>query len=444
MNNETPKTEIASAVSQNEIIVSENVSPDQNNISKKPFLRLKSIPITRLIGSIFCLFIIFCGIYTIINPFIPLNDEQKDKILSIRKQIDTIEPSDENIANDKIYAHLLETTKNNYDELSSDEKALVKNSHTLEIKLNDFEVAKAKALNETIKSNNSLSAKDLDTWLSYRKSYDEISDKNKSVVTDSEKIEKSIETIKNQIAADCVKAIDNLPNFTNADNATSENYKKIENINVSLSKLEDEEKSKVTNYNKLNQASTNFISSEEKLVANIIKQIDNLPDFTNEDNIDKEKKKALDNIKSKYNSLRADAQKRVTNYSKLTKAEDDYTSTVAKVTADKLVEELKEKQKNYIDGNGWAYVVEEARSSWKNNTFHIKGIIRNDSGQNARYASLSFNIYDSNKNLIGSAYDNVSNWRNGTTWAYDATFYAGSYSDMVYYETRPTSFDAYK
>ena len=444
MNNETPKTEIASQVSQNEIIVSENISPDKDNDSKNPFLRLKSIPKIRLVGSIICLLIIICGIYTIINPFIPLNDNQKEKILSIRKQIDTIEPSDENIAIDVIYARQLEITKKDYDELSADEKALVKNSHTLEVKINDFEVAKAKELNETIKSNNSLAAKDLDTWLSYRKSYEEISDKNKSVVTECDKIELSIETIKNQIAAECVKAIDNLPNFTNADNATSENYKKIENINVSLSKLEDEEKSKVTNYDKLKQASTNFISSEEKLVANIIKQIDNLPDFTDEDNIDKEKKKTLDDIKSKYNSLREEAQKRVTNYSKLTKAENDYTSTVAKVAADKLVEELKEKQKNYIDGNGWAYVVEEAQSSWKYNTFHIKGIIRNDSGQNARYASLSFNIYDSNKNLIGSAYDNVSNWRNGTTWAYDATFYAGSYSGKIYYETRPSSFDAYK
>lgn len=55
------------------------------------------------------------------------------------------------------------------------------------------------------------------------------------------------------------------------------------------------------------------------------------------------------------------------------------------------------------------------------NTFpYIEGVIRNDSGTKKTMAIISFNLYDSDGNLIGNASDIIQDWGNGTTWKFSA------------------------
>lgn len=56
-------------------------------------------------------------------------------------------------------------------------------------------------------------------------------------------------------------------------------------------------------------------------------------------------------------------------------------------------------------------------------TYYIEGILKNVSGKKLDYAQVSFVIYDSAGNNVGSAYDNVNYIDANGTWKFKAMYY---------------------
>lgn len=52
---------------------------------------------------------------------------------------------------------------------------------------------------------------------------------------------------------------------------------------------------------------------------------------------------------------------------------------------------------------------------------NIEGVIRNNSGAQLSYASVSFNLYDANGNQIGNTSDIIWDWGSGNTWKFSAS-----------------------
>lgn len=56
-------------------------------------------------------------------------------------------------------------------------------------------------------------------------------------------------------------------------------------------------------------------------------------------------------------------------------------------------------------------------------TYSIEGILKNVSGRKLDYAQISFVIYDTSGNNIGSAFDNVNYIDANGTWRFKATYF---------------------
>lgn len=54
---------------------------------------------------------------------------------------------------------------------------------------------------------------------------------------------------------------------------------------------------------------------------------------------------------------------------------------------------------------------------------YIVGKARNNTARQISYARIEFNIYDKEGNLLGSAFDNVTNWEPGTIWSFKAVYF---------------------
>lgn len=52
---------------------------------------------------------------------------------------------------------------------------------------------------------------------------------------------------------------------------------------------------------------------------------------------------------------------------------------------------------------------------------HIKGTVKNNSGKDRSYLSITYNLYDAEGNQIGTAMDNINNLEKDGTWKFDAT-----------------------
>lgn len=64
-------------------------------------------------------------------------------------------------------------------------------------------------------------------------------------------------------------------------------------------------------------------------------------------------------------------------------------------------------------------------------TYNIEGVLKNVSGRKLDYAQVSFVIYDSAGNNIGSAFDNINYIDVDGTWKFNATYF-GQESNIKY------------
>ena len=51
---------------------------------------------------------------------------------------------------------------------------------------------------------------------------------------------------------------------------------------------------------------------------------------------------------------------------------------------------------------------------------HIVGVVKNNTGKDMDYIQISFTLYDANDNVVGTAFANANNVKNGGTWKFDA------------------------
>lgn len=56
----------------------------------------------------------------------------------------------------------------------------------------------------------------------------------------------------------------------------------------------------------------------------------------------------------------------------------------------------------------------------------ITGVLTNNSGHDRSYVQVEYSLYDADGNLIGSAYDNVNNLKDGGSWKFSATAFLTS------------------
>lgn len=68
-------------------------------------------------------------------------------------------------------------------------------------------------------------------------------------------------------------------------------------------------------------------------------------------------------------------------------------------------------------------------------TYNIEGILKNVSGKKLNYAQVSFVIYDTAGNNIGSAFDNVNYIDVNGTWKFKATYFGQE--PNIKYSTKP-------
>lgn len=53
-------------------------------------------------------------------------------------------------------------------------------------------------------------------------------------------------------------------------------------------------------------------------------------------------------------------------------------------------------------------------------SLYFEGIVKNNTNKEMSYASITFNLYDKDGNLLGTAIDNINNLKAGGTWKFKA------------------------
>lgn len=91
---------------------------------------------------------------------------------------------------------------------------------------------------------------------------------------------------------------------------------------------------------------------------------------------------------------------------------------------------MPEAQRNYVGGGfiSGTYVEPVRMGSI------IQGAIKNVTGKNFSHVGVTFSLYDSSGNQIGSASDYISNFKGGNTWKFKATFLEDSVSSFEFAE----------
>lgn len=84
-------------------------------------------------------------------------------------------------------------------------------------------------------------------------------------------------------------------------------------------------------------------------------------------------------------------------------------------------DEAVESSKNSLELVGNLYTTSSGGYGYY--THYIEGILKNVSGKKLDYAQVSFVIYDSAGNTIGSAFDNISNLERNGTWKFKAIYF---------------------
>jgi hypothetical protein len=65
-------------------------------------------------------------------------------------------------------------------------------------------------------------------------------------------------------------------------------------------------------------------------------------------------------------------------------------------------------------------IVEEPRVESDGYFDYIVGVVQNNTNQDFDYIQITFTLYDANDNVVGSAFANANNVKQGQTWKFDA------------------------
>lgn len=81
---------------------------------------------------------------------------------------------------------------------------------------------------------------------------------------------------------------------------------------------------------------------------------------------------------------------------------------------------------NEIEGTEDLSIVGEVEFIREKYSTYFTGIVKNNTDDDMRYAQIEFSLYDKDGNLLGSAWDNISNLKAGGTWKFKASSYLSS------------------
>lgn len=255
---------------------------------------------------------------TFYPKWIDIDTFEANKIIDLINELNDIKLADENKIND---------IKIKYDSLTNNQKNKVNNYNILEQALLKIEELKEeqKAVDAVIEAidtiPNELSLKDEVLVQEINALYNELNDNQKRAVTNYDKLQQALNTIqeiKNSIDAfisNLISAIEALP-----DTLTINDEQNINNLFEQFSLLTEEQKTQITNYEKLLKAVNKIkeLKQNEADKAEALKMdeiINTLPS-----NITLDDEQEVLRIKEIYDKLTVNQKIKVTTYSKLKKA----------------------------------------------------------------------------------------------------------------------------
>lgn len=104
-------------------------------------------------------------------------------------------------------------------------------------------------------------------------------------------------------------------------------------------------------------------------------------------------------------------------------AEDTEDTNISSSSPVVTVEEQQESQADYI-------FVEQPYVTNDGYWDHIEGIVQNNTGRDLDYVQISFTLYDVDGNVIGTAFTNANNIKDGGTWKFDALITDENYASF--------------
>lgn len=249
------------------------------------------------------------------------NHDLADAVIALIEAIGTVEETDE-------CATKINTAREAYDALENDEqRALVSNFEELENAENEYNYLHAPTVAMQLidaigdVSDTTECKEKIDEA---RKAFDELDDTQKARVDNLDVLEDAEEEYQYLHAPTAVKQlIDSIGQVT----YTEECKAKIDAATEAYSKLDAEQKAKVTNYNTLVHDAEVY-----KNIESVAKKIDSIGDVT------KDSGEAIKEAKDAYNSL-SDEEKAglVAHFNKLNEIEAKYTKVLAKAKAGKTI-----------------------------------------------------------------------------------------------------------
>ena len=88
-----------------------------------------------------------------------------------------------------------------------------------------------------------------------------------------------------------------------------------------------------------------------------------------------------------------------------------------------IVEEQQEPQADYV-------FIEQPYITNDGYWDHIEGVVQNNTGKDLEYIQISFTLYDADGNVIGTAFANANNIKDGGTWKFDALITDENYASF--------------
>lgn len=196
-----------------------------------------------------------------------------------------------------------------YNALSKKCQLRVKNRKDLTNARTTFDSLKAEETIKLIDKIGTVTLNNQEVITNAKDSYDKLSDRQKELVGNAEKLLSSVEELTNLK----IKDVDD--KISAIGKVTLESEDKIKKARDAYKGLTDSEKNEVTDYEVLVKAENDY---EEMVINNCIELIDNIGKVT------LKSKKQIDKAQNQYDSLTNDAKFKVTNYNKLKQAVEKY------------------------------------------------------------------------------------------------------------------------
>ena len=266
--------------------------------TKKRELPVKKIGIVSGVAIVIvvCIIIIFS-----VNKLSETEQADVDRVVAAITSIEEVSLTSE--------SKIIEAEKL-YNELSAKCQRHVGNHKELSDARDTYNNLKAE---ETIDLINQIGTVSLDSQKKIdkaQKSYDELSDEQKELVSNAENLSSAINELSDLRIDDVDLKISDI------GTVTLDSKEKIEEARSSYDELSDDDKSKVSKYNDLEKAESDY---ESLAVSTCMSLIDGIGAVT------LESKEKIDEAKKIYQTLSKETREKVTNYVDLTSAEDTYT-----------------------------------------------------------------------------------------------------------------------